>query len=80
MVAEIQYGGRVTDDKDRILLATLTEVLISPRVRAAVCHFECGLACLRLVPACGLNISFLFPSEMQAHPFKCPNECHPPRV
>eukprot|EP00667_Euglena_gracilis_P002519 EG_transcript_2519 len=32
MVAEIQYGGRVTDDKDRILLATLTEVLISPRI------------------------------------------------
>jgi len=32
MVSEIQYGGRVTDDKDRVLLSTITEALISARV------------------------------------------------
>jgi len=32
MVADIQYGGRVTDNKDRVLLGTLAEVFLAPRI------------------------------------------------
>lgn len=32
MIAEVQYGGRVTDDYDKILLITLTENWFSPRL------------------------------------------------
>jgi len=39
MVAEIQYGGRVTDNKDRVLLATLAEVFLSPKILGAEYEF-----------------------------------------
>jgi len=32
MVAEIQYGGRITDNKDRDLFGTITKVLYDPKV------------------------------------------------
>jgi dynein heavy chain len=36
MVSEIQYGGRITDQKDRELFATITKVLYDPKI----CHIS----------------------------------------
>eukprot|EP00756_Hemistasia_phaeocysticola_P003201 Hpha_TRINITY_DN12121_c2_g2::TRINITY_DN12121_c2_g2_i1::g.81783::m.81783/K10408/DNAH; dynein heavy chain, axonemal len=42
MVAQIQYGGRVTDSKDAILLGTIAEHLLSPAVTEAGFQFAAG--------------------------------------
>eukprot|EP01012_Entosiphon_sulcatum_P023110 TRINITY_DN280_c0_g1_i1.p1 TRINITY_DN280_c0_g1~~TRINITY_DN280_c0_g1_i1.p1 ORF type:complete len:2686 (+),score=823.42 TRINITY_DN280_c0_g1_i1:5663-13720(+) len=44
MIAEIQYGGRVTDDKDRILLATLTEHIMHQKILQPAFAFREGYA------------------------------------
>ena len=37
MIGECNYGGRVTDDKDRVLLAALLRRCLSPAVAEQVC-------------------------------------------
>eukprot|EP00998_Keelungia_sp_KM082_P000856 NODE_10_length_4254_cov_122.132542_g9_i0.p1 GENE.NODE_10_length_4254_cov_122.132542_g9_i0~~NODE_10_length_4254_cov_122.132542_g9_i0.p1 ORF type:complete len:1396 (+),score=542.74 NODE_10_length_4254_cov_122.132542_g9_i0:376-4188(+) len=39
MIAQIQYGGRITDDKDRILFTTMAEVWLTPKIVAAEYQF-----------------------------------------